>query len=131
METQSDGSFCFHENGKPIFIFHKKNYDFHCSKHPLLKEKWFSDEVEKTLLYPDVITQGLLKKIRIYYKVIKSHNAKYNIWVNVIRIPLVFRHNKEGKIICFIKSVHDRWGFSDQIIHTIEKRIWENPKSLI
>jgi len=131
METQPDGSFRFHEEGKPIFIFNKKNYDSHCSKHPLLKEDWFLNEVEKTMLYPDVITQGLLKKIRIYYRVRKSHNAKYNIWVNIVRVPVVFHHNKEGKTICFIKSVHDRWGFSDQIIHPIEKRIWENPKSLI
>jgi len=131
MEIQPNGSLRFCKEGKPIFIFHKKSYDFHCSKHPLLKEEWFLNEVEKTLFYPDVITQGLLKKIRIYYRVIKSHNAKYNIWVNTARIPVVFRHNKKGEIICFIKSVHNRWGFSNQIIHPIEKRIWENSKSLI
>ena len=131
MEIQSTGSLCFHREGKPIFIFNKKSYDLHCSKHQLLKEKWFLEEVEKTLFYPDVITQGLQKKIRIYYKVIKSHNTQYDIWVNVVRVPVIFHRNKKSKNIGFIKSAHDRWGFSDQIIHPIEKRIWENQKSLI
>ena len=127
MEIQTDGSLCFRKKGKPIFIFHKKNYDVHCSKHLLLKENWYLGEIEKALFCSDVITQGLSKNIRIYYKVIKSHNAKYNSGVNVMRVPVVFRKNK----VCFIKSAHDRWGFSDQIIHPIEKRLWKNSKSLI
>jgi len=131
MEIQSNGSLCFHRKGKPIFIFIKNNYDSHCSKHPLLKEGWFLDEVEKTLFFPDVRTEGLSEKIEIYYKVRKSHNIKYNIWVNVIKIPVIVHKNKKGRIICFIKSVHDRWGFTDQIIHPKEKRIWESPASLI
>ena len=132
METHYDGSLYFRKKGKPVFIFDKKNYDIHCSRHQLLKENWFLEEVEKTLFSPDVITKGLSKKIRMHYKVIKSHHAKYDIWINLaIRIPFIFRKNKKGKIICFIKSVHDRQGFSDQIIHPIEERIWESPRSLI
>ena len=127
MEILHNGSLRFHEKEKPIFIFGKKNYDYHRSKHPLLEETWFLEEVEKTLFSPDVVTQGLPKKIRIYYKVIKSNNTKYNIWVNVIIVPVVFRPNKT----CFIKSAHDRWGFSDQFIHPKEEKICQHPKSLI
>ena len=131
METLQDGSFCFRKKNKPIFIFSKKNYDIHSSKHGLLKEVWFLEEVEKTLFDPDVKTQGLKKKIRIYYRVRKVHNAKYNILVDVVRVPLIFRKNRKGKIVCFLKSIHDRRGFTDQIIHFKEQRIWEKPTSLI
>src|SRR3989344_1446604 len=129
METQPNGSLCFRQDGKPIFIFDKQSYDYHCERHSLLKEGWFLGEVEKALFEPDVISQGLKSNIRIYYRVYKSHNKKYNISVWAVRIPVVYRHNKRGKEICFIKSAHDRQGFADQIVPFVEdkNRLWTSP----
>ncbi len=126
METRPDGSFCFYQKKGPIFIFHKKNYDAHCSKHQFLEKDGFLNQLEEVLFHPDVITQGLTKELKIHYKVTKSNN----IWVYVMKVP-VMCYRKNNKETCFIKTVYEIVGFNDQIIHPIEKRIWENSKSRI
>ena len=79
MEIQSNGSLCFRV-GKDVFIFEKTNYDKHCQKHEILKDKLFLQEIENTFISPDTITTqpNLNKNITIYYGVLKQihHNKK-------------------------------------------------------
>lgn len=126
MEIQSDGSLCFIGENSRVFIFEKDNYDKHCQKHVILKDKSFLQEIEKTLFSPDTktIQPKLDKNIEIYYGVLKQINNKYNIQVRVLRIPVV-----KAKKVYFIKTAFDFWAFNWQVIHNSEEIIWQNPKS--